>query len=447
MSETLTMERTFAAPAAAGLRRVHQRGGDAALVARGQRLGDPGGQRRPARGRQVAGGDAQPARGRPLRRRRRVHRSIRRSGWCSRGSGRTTATRPTADRDRLRGGRRRDAGPVHAQRAVGRGVGAPPTRVAGARRSTTWSGCSSRSGLVAALEARGAAALVGAPAQFSRLAPLALEQVDRRSALARGAIGPSRLPCGVVAGGHAFHVGLPGGSVGLAVGLVAHVAPDFGVPRHLTPLSSLPSHDGHAARRGPAGLRPLRHHRVHGVRLGGHADHVAGHAVLLAGRRHDRRDHGVGLPKKANDARGNAKVALLFSDPTGSGSTGPRWCSCRARPTSTTRIWTPTPIATTRESAEKLPAAQELMPPKLIQRTMGLVLQARLRECAPRARLRLARRRHLRRARACSTPVSRRCARRTPRSPRRAMPGSAGGEGVRGTSGWTSWATATRRRC
>src|ERR687894_960310 len=31
---------------------------------------------------------------------------------------------------------------------------------------------------------------------------------------------------------------------------------------------------------------------------------------------------GLGYPKKANDARANPKVALLFSDPTGSGLTG-----------------------------------------------------------------------------------------------------------------------------
>ena len=60
---TLRMKRTFDA-SPSRLRRIHERGGDASLVARRAGLGDAGGDGRSARRRRRSGADAKPARGR-----------------------------------------------------------------------------------------------------------------------------------------------------------------------------------------------------------------------------------------------------------------------------------------------------------------------------------------------------------------------------------------------
>ena len=76
--------------------------------------------------------------------------------------------------------------------------------------------------------------------------------------------------------------------------------------------ASLPS-------RRAGGVRPLHHHRAHDDRRRRPADHLARDAVLQAGRPVIDVTTGLGYPKKANDARANPLVSLLFSDPTGSG--------------------------------------------------------------------------------------------------------------------------------
>jgi len=77
---------------------------------------------------------------------------------------------------------------------------------------------------------------------------------------------------------------------------------------------------------------------------------------------------GLGYPKKAVDAAANPKVALLFSDPTGSGMDqaptvlvqGPADVDDRDLDHNWERY--------VRESAEKLPGAQDMNPPKFLQR-------------------------------------------------------------------------------
>lgn len=76
---------------------------------------------------------------------------------------------------------------------------------------------------------------------------------------------------------------------------------------------------------------------------------------------------GVGYPKKALDAKRNPHVALLFSDPTGSGIEsginvlvqGTAEVDDRDLSANRERYW--------RESGEKLPATKEMHPPKLIR--------------------------------------------------------------------------------
>lgn len=80
---------------------------------------------------------------------------------------------------------------------------------------------------------------------------------------------------------------------------------------------------------------------------------------------------GLGYPKKANDARGNGKVALLFSDPTGSGADRAPMVLVQGTAEVDDRDLDANADRYARESAEKLPATQEMMPPKLIRRTMA----------------------------------------------------------------------------
>jgi pyridoxamine 5'-phosphate oxidase-like protein len=76
---------------------------------------------------------------------------------------------------------------------------------------------------------------------------------------------------------------------------------------------------------------------------------------------------GVGYPKKALDAKRNPHVAVLFSDPTGSGIEsgitvlvqGTAEVDDRDLSANRERYW--------RESGEKLPATKEMHPPKLIR--------------------------------------------------------------------------------
>ena len=84
---------------------------------------------------------------------------------------------------------------------------------------------------------------------------------------------------------------------------------------------------------------------------------------------------GLGYPKKAEDARRNPQVALLFSDPTGSGLERPPAVLVQG----TARIDDSDLDANRerygRESLEKLPATKEMMPPKPVQRMFDWYLK------------------------------------------------------------------------
>ncbi|MFN8161526.1 MAG: pyridoxamine 5'-phosphate oxidase family protein [Solirubrobacterales bacterium] len=80
---------------------------------------------------------------------------------------------------------------------------------------------------------------------------------------------------------------------------------------------------------------------------------------------------GVGYPKKAEDARRNPHVAMLFSDPTGSGLETAK----RVLVQGTAEIDDADLAANReryrRESARKLPATREMMPPRILEGLFG----------------------------------------------------------------------------
>jgi hypothetical protein len=78
---------------------------------------------------------------------------------------------------------------------------------------------------------------------------------------------------------------------------------------------------------------------------------------------------GLGHPKEANDALANPKVALLFSDPTGSGMENAPQVLVQGTADVDDRDLTANRERYTRESVEKLPATKQLLPPKPL---MGL---------------------------------------------------------------------------
>jgi Pyridoxamine 5'-phosphate oxidase len=73
---------------------------------------------------------------------------------------------------------------------------------------------------------------------------------------------------------------------------------------------------------------------------------------------------GLGYPKKANDALANPKVALLFSDPTGSGIEDPPQVLVQGTADVDDRDLTANRERYTRESVEKLPVNKQRLPPK-----------------------------------------------------------------------------------
>jgi hypothetical protein len=76
---------------------------------------------------------------------------------------------------------------------------------------------------------------------------------------------------------------------------------------------------------------------------------------------------GLGYPKKANDARANAKVGMLFSDPTGSGLEDPPMVLVQGIAEVDDRDLTANRERYDRELAEKLPATKEMSPPAFMK--------------------------------------------------------------------------------
>ena len=125
----------------------------------------------------------------------------------------------------------------------------------------------------------------------------------------------------------------------------------------------------------------------------GPADRLAGDALPPPRRRAASTSRPASATRRRPATpRANPQVALLFSDPTGSGlARARRWCSCRASRASTTTTSTPTASATARGRGQAAgrregPAARAALRPVL-----PLVLRPHLRPRAARARLRLAR--------------------------------------------------------
>ncbi len=77
---------------------------------------------------------------------------------------------------------------------------------------------------------------------------------------------------------------------------------------------------------------------------------------------------GLGYPKKANDARANPLVALLFSDPTGSGLDHPPMVLVQGSAEVDDRDLAANRERYARESIEKLPGTARLQPPETVRR-------------------------------------------------------------------------------
>lgn len=77
---------------------------------------------------------------------------------------------------------------------------------------------------------------------------------------------------------------------------------------------------------------------------------------------------GLGYPKKANDARANPHVALLFSDPTGSGLDDPPAVLVQGTAKVDDADLDANRDRYRRESGEKLPATKEQQPPRWLER-------------------------------------------------------------------------------
>src|SRR5882724_2920532 len=80
---------------------------------------------------------------------------------------------------------------------------------------------------------------------------------------------------------------------------------------------------------------------------------------------------GLGYPKKANDARKNPKVALLFSDPTGSGLTDPPAVLVQGTADVDDRDLEANRQRYEKECVEKLPVLKEIGPPSFMRRMLG----------------------------------------------------------------------------
>jgi pyridoxamine 5'-phosphate oxidase-like protein len=80
---------------------------------------------------------------------------------------------------------------------------------------------------------------------------------------------------------------------------------------------------------------------------------------------------GLGYPKKAHDAESNPLVALLFSDPTGSGLTDPPMVLVQGSAEVDDKDLDANRERYAKDSLEKLPALSKLTPPAPIRRMLG----------------------------------------------------------------------------
>ncbi len=80
---------------------------------------------------------------------------------------------------------------------------------------------------------------------------------------------------------------------------------------------------------------------------------------------------GLGYPKKADDAKRHPSVALLFSDPTGSGLAEPAQVLVQGTAEVDDRNLDANRERHFRESGEKLPKTKEMHPPKPVRSLLG----------------------------------------------------------------------------
>jgi hypothetical protein len=80
---------------------------------------------------------------------------------------------------------------------------------------------------------------------------------------------------------------------------------------------------------------------------------------------------GLGYPKKARAAEANPRVALLFSDPTGSGLDAPPMVLVQGTAAVDAKDLQANAKRYRAESMAKLPAVKELMPPRFLDRFIG----------------------------------------------------------------------------
>jgi len=80
---------------------------------------------------------------------------------------------------------------------------------------------------------------------------------------------------------------------------------------------------------------------------------------------------GLGYPKKANDSRANTKVAMLFSDPTGSGLDSPPMVLVQGTVDVDDRDLEANRKRYERETVEKLPAVKDMSPPDFMKGFFG----------------------------------------------------------------------------
>src|SRR5918998_2275128 len=80
---------------------------------------------------------------------------------------------------------------------------------------------------------------------------------------------------------------------------------------------------------------------------------------------------GLGYPKKANDARANPKVAMLFSDPTGSGLESAPQVLVQGTAEVDDRDLDANRERYRREIVQKLPGTKSQLPPRFLERAFN----------------------------------------------------------------------------
>ena len=155
---------------------------------------------------------------------------------------------------------------------------------------------------------------------------------------------------------------------------------------------------------------------------------------------------GLGYPKKANDARANPKVALLFSDPTGSGIEGAPQVLVQGTADVDDRDLDANRDALQARDGREAPGRRARCRRRSSQRLLAWYFTRIYIHVRPERVYVWARRRRRRASRSCSTRTWRRCAPATTRSPSEAHAGAGGRRRGLGRADGRAGRRATRRR-